>query len=562
MGEMTRPSIAVPRMDSSTFSEWITGPVAGFSARSRDWLWLLSALLPAILAVASCPQWTTQDGPAHVYNAHLLNQLAAGDTWLSSFFEARWTPLPNWAGHLLLMGWLSVLPAVWAERFVSLLTLGLVSGSVLVLRHRLHPDRSAAWTAPAAAVVGLNMAWLMGFTSFLLGVGVWAWSLAVWWNGRDRPRRLWAIQLAALVILGYACHLVTFGLIVGSLGLLMVATPPTERCSWRARWGWTLVGVAPFIPLFLLYRALATGQGPFQPIWEHPWLSLSPSVWATRLGWVDPISLASKVVLPFRHESRPWHALLTPAPWWSAGLLVGLMGAWSHRQREHRGWWLLASGLLAGGLLGPDSLGLDHGHYLPQRLALLGLLLLLVLAQPPRVVWLARVGLCVGLAAWLMQTAFVWDYAQLCRVRVTAWERLALEIGAKQRIGTLLLESQVPFRSNPLLHVDCRLGVGTGNIIWSNYETTYYYFPIRYRYGVVTPPAREFERIARLDGPANAEERRKRWLALLEEHHERIDRVVIWGRSEVDDDHLTRITARWFPSFDSTNDQKLRISSH
>jgi len=43
------------------------------------------------------------------------------------------------------------------------------------------------------------------------------------------------------------------------------------------------------------------------------------------------------------------------------------------------------------------------------------------------------------------------------------------------------------FRSNPLLHADNLLGIGTGNIIWNNYETRYYYFPVQFRPEVARP---------------------------------------------------------------------------
>jgi cobalt-zinc-cadmium efflux system protein len=35
------------------------------------------------------------------------------------------------------------------------------------------------------------------------------------------------------------------------------------------------------------------------------------------------------------------------------------------------------------------------------------------------------------------------------------------------------------FRANPLVHLDCWLGVDTQNVVWSNYEAAYYYFPVR-----------------------------------------------------------------------------------
>jgi len=117
-------------------------------------------------------------------------------------------------------------------------------------------------------------------------------------------------------------------------------------------------------------------------------------------------------------------------------------------------------------------------------------------------------------------------------------------VGKRQRIATLLAQPQLRerFRSNPLLHADCLLGLGTGNVIWSNYETRHYYFPVQFRDGFDRPDAGELERIDLRDDPRDAASRARSWEDLLERHHASIDVLVVWGS----DPRLDAINARWF----------------
>jgi hypothetical protein len=211
--------------------------------------------------------------------------------------------------------------------------------------------------------------------------------------------------------------------------------------------------------------------------------------------------------------------------------------------RERRGWFALAGLLLLGGLLGPDTLGPKHGNYLSQRVLLQGLAALvpaldLGIGRP-----LGKLGAGALVIALALQSAFVWDYALRSDRLVGAFMGAAPHVGTDRRVGTLLLDLRQRYRANPLLHVDNLLGVGTGNVVWNNYEAAHYYFPVRVREDVPHPPPLAFEDVALLDDPAFAGRRAARWAALLAEHRDAIDVLVVWGR---DPGGLDEITARWF----------------
>jgi hypothetical protein len=138
----------------------------------------------------------------------------------------------------------------------------------------------------------------------------------------------------------------------------------------------------------------------------------------------------------------------------------------------------------------------------------------------------------------------VWDYALEAQRIAGAYRRARATVGEGQRVAALPVQllPRRRTRANALLHADCLLGIGTGNIIWGNYETRYYYFPIQFRAGLDRPDAGVLEAIALGDDPRDAATRAARWEALLARHHAAIDVLVVWGT----DPRLDAINAHWF----------------
>ena len=496
---------------------------------------LTLAILPALAAVWSVPWFITQDGPAHLYNARILADSLGRGSGLGGFYRVRWEPLPNWAGHLTLLGLVEALTPAQANRVATSATLVGLAAAVAWLRWRVRGWRGMALAGPMAALLAMNVAWLLGFTSFLLGACLFPITLGVWWAGRAGfgPRRAGA--LGALMVAGYACHPVSLGLTVVGLMVLAAATPAPTRSAAARRWGWTLAGIAPLGLLGVIYRGLMSrGGGAFAPEWGHLADPRSLDSWVTQAGWADPISLASKLVAPFVGGQAWGYAALAPVLWLAAALAtwIGAMvlrAGTSPGAGERRGWWLLAALLVAGGLACPDTLGPSHGNYLPQRVVLLGLVALVPALDldPSRVS--GRVGglaLAVGLA---VQSAFVWEYARTADRVAGAFERAGAEVGAGRRVATRLVGIRGRFRANPLLHADNLLGASGGVVLWSNYETRHYYFPVQFRPGLRRPDAGELEAITLMDAPGDARLRAARWRRLVEEYADAIDVLLVWG---------------------------------
>jgi hypothetical protein len=83
-------------------------------------------------------------------------------------------------------------------------------------------------------------------------------------------------------------------------------------------------------------------------------------------------------------------------------------------------------------------------------------------------------------------------------------------------------------------------------VVWNNYETAHYYFPVKVRPGLDHPPALEFEEIALHDSPGQADDRARSWERLLRDHGRSIDVILEWGG----DPGLDAINAREYePTF-------------
>lgn len=524
----------------------------------RDSVVVLLMVAPALAAVWTVPWFTTQDGLAHLYNASILVDSLRGGSTFGDWYQVHWDPLPNWGGHVTLMGLLMVVPPRTADRVMSSLMLVGVALAVAWLRRRTAPEASS-WTAAAlAALSAASFSWLMGFASFQFGVCLFAITLGVWWPARDdlRPGRMAAI--AGLLTVGYFCHLVSAGLTVFALGILALAAPSPSRSSfWRMRVGRLSICLAPLGVLVLIYLRLAQRGGTMSPRFAKPEDLLAVEGWMGRIGWLDPISFAVKDVLPFTDRISPAFAVFNPLVWLSAStillVLAALTSSGGDRSGvgERRAWLLLSAALLAMGVFGPDSMGVGHGDYLPQRVALLALVTAVPAIGPSSRSKLGRLGGAAMLAAVVLQGVGVWDYAAYCQRTVAPVAETASRVGRGVRIAALLGDIRTRFRVNPVLHAPDWLGVG-GNVVWNNYETRHYYFPVQFKPGLVRPDSYKLEAIA-LAGPVAWEVGTSFWEEELSRSHEAIDVVVAWRSFP----QLDTVTARWFEPVERLGDVTL-----
>jgi hypothetical protein len=234
-------------------------------------------------------------------------------------------------GQLGLLGLLQVLPAWAADRMMTTITLIGFGASILWLRWKAVGNRGLNLAVLLCALLSINLCWIYGFTSYMLGACLYAITIGVWWGYRERLGAGRICLLGALLFVGFFCHPVTVGLTALSLLFLSILAPieGIDGASWQWRGRLlrlvkTSISVIPVILLVLNYRQISAQGGPMAPIgdqWTNP---LSPKTWIRQVLAAEPISICRKLVVPFTEWTGPAAILLLPIVWFAIAVTIWL----------------------------------------------------------------------------------------------------------------------------------------------------------------------------------------------------------------------------------------------
>lgn len=217
----------------------------GAYALHESLLWYALLLLAHLTLIWALPYFPSQDGPSHLYNLAILNDLLHGGSVWGRFYEHQLRLTPNLGFHLAAYPLLQFLPPQATEgSFLSLYLLVLAG----VVPYLLRSFQRRAF--PLSFVVFplvFNFTLLMGFYSYCLAAVLFLAALACTWRTRERPswQRLFICTGMGAVL--YLSHLTACALFAGAVVLLPVAEG--EGKSPAARFA---KGVLLALPLFLL----------------------------------------------------------------------------------------------------------------------------------------------------------------------------------------------------------------------------------------------------------------------------------------------------------------------
>lgn len=216
-------------------------------------------LLLNLWPVLSHRYYPTLDGPAHLYNASLVNHMVAHETPnMEAVFAFNPKLVPNWTSHLILSAFLLVSPPHWAEKlFLILYLIGLPLAFRALVR-TLAP-RSMLGTFLIFPLT-YSAIFIYGFYNFSLGLIFFLWSLKFWINNRTHLKGTKLITLCSLMVLTYFTHAAIFGLTWLACGWISLNDFLADRRSrssmksslvrlWGQLWPLALFGIPGLLAL-------------------------------------------------------------------------------------------------------------------------------------------------------------------------------------------------------------------------------------------------------------------------------------------------------------------------
>lgn len=495
---------------------------------------VLLFLMPVMIGVLIFGGAMTQDGPAHLASAKIANEYLEGLPTVRAVYRLQMQPIPNWAGQALGMAVVKTMPVFWANRAMNLAGLLLPAlGLVWLVQSVQKTVHNQSWTmALWISLIATNVVWTFGFSSFLIGLGL-AWvQLGLVWRWRESRAVFTSVLLAIGWILLFLSHLVAFalgGLVFGCVLFL------SREFTWSVRRRQVFATV-PSLFLLMNYRRMSSGSK-LELIWEHwDWSQwYVPANWAKQLGWVDPISLASKCWIPILEREHAGAIFVQPVFWFVVAS-IGL--GWSMIQNRNQGTigrpsrlgWavgLLFIGLL--GILGPDTLGKDQGHYLQQRL-LLATLSLVVLFWPADVKKWVKL---VFMVAWLFQCVNAVEFLRKSGSFTQTTSPFYAQVQQGDRIVALVDAEPWAYRANPRMHVDALLVFGAMDVAsWNLYEASHRYFPVVFRNAPTGMTATDLEAISLMRGDDDLAERQLAIDQAIDSAKNNADKIFVIGSED------------------------------
>jgi hypothetical protein len=419
--------------------------------------------------VALAPIWSasylpTSDGPSHLYNSWVLNQLVRGSHGpVADWFAIDWRPLPNWIGDAVMALLMIVVPPLIAEKI-------LVSGIVLLFLYAIWRfagavDEERRGFAFLAFPFAYNLLLQQGFYNFCISAALYFLVLAVWWKRRDTPDGRTIAIVAGLLLLCYFSHPMSTILAIGSIGILWLATLPGRPPATHARHLIALLPVLPLLAWFFrvqgvsLARAPVSAAGLFSYIMRM-WVLLTFDEFQAKLGFALFIALAALIIVTLIR--RRWR--------WSEGDAFILV--------------TLALVLIYARTPATSS----GGTMLMERMALFVVLSPIVWLAPrfPRRAMIAFV-ILFSLVSVAYTGYLVRRYRGLSR-RVTEMVRSADAIGNDTAFVPLIrdVRPRGSFVAVQMHAIDYA-AIEKGSVDIANYEAAAGYFPIRFRPGNAPP---------------------------------------------------------------------------
>ncbi len=416
------------------------------------------------------PYFPTQDGPSHIYNLVILQDLLNGGKEWGSFFSYQLHAVPNLGFNLLAYPILHFFPPLVVEKlFVSIYIV--LMGVAVPVFLRTFNKPSLPFTYLVFPVV-FNFTLLMGFYSYAIAVPLFLLAFSLSWKIRNRSTacKFVCFNLAGFTIFYF--HLIPFAFFLLSLMAIAIA----QSSGYKRKIAdllKLLITISPSILNLFFYL-----QGTKSPLPDFSYLlSLSRHIYLlTELFFFSTVNFS------------PWQIL--PASLFM--FLIVLFGYLSLKDifqkilqdinipASEKPLICMALFLFLIYLLAPFRFG--DGCFFNQRFPWVILLITLPLLRIPETFFWKRFGSIViaGIAGlfFAFNAVILWQQS----VKVEKFlSGLHAELPKGAFVMTYKTRGPEWSRVDVLLHAASYYGIFRGCVDIGNYEAGLYYFPVRFK---------------------------------------------------------------------------------
>ncbi len=518
----------------------------------------------ALIGFCSLPIWyfqyyVNQDGSPHLYNSYILVELLSGNDSFTSIYRINPYPIPNLTGHWIMAAFSLVFsPFVVSKLMISLTFAGIVGGCGW-LRLQTAGREGVGISLLIGCTLAFNWLWFLGFYNFILGLIGFAFTIGLFWKWREDLSYRKAVLLSILVLLVYFSHLISFGMLFGSV--LVISAFELNKARKRNIL-LALAAFGPTFPLLISYKILLDSGEPVSATWNFLRDTFSISDWIVHLRAADPLQLLSRKAFPFYSGDSEAFVVFSSLFWVFIIIAAILVASWFYRRSSdirlvEKLPWLILFGLsVLFWLFSPDDFGKTHGSYLRERVLLSGLICFIPIYGIEGVKWLKRIVCAVLGAIIIFQTCVLWEFSASSQKSVQDYLAAKPFIREDDRLASIVfVENSCRYRANPLSNLNPLLGIGKDTRIWDNYELGYYLFPVVARsideqYFIYD--FRQANVLDLCDPNEDAAKKLQKLKTMFEIHHQKISVLLIWNG----DERVMPIINKWFelePHFGNGN---------
>lgn len=430
------------------------------------WYWAL--LLAQVLLVWLLPWFPTQDGPSHIYNAAILNDLLHGGKEWGTYYRYELRPAPNMGFNLIFVPLLAVVSPLIAEKLFLTIYLLLTGCAVPLLIDSFAPARPRTIQLLAIPVM-FNFTLMMGFYSYTIAVPAFLIAFALAWRIRTSSFLAQAAFCSLAGIIIFFLHLIPF--IFFLISLLSIAVADTRER--RVTFGHFFRRITMMLPLLVLLA-----------LYLFRSRSATPPDFSYLLSGSRLLALLADLVTFSTLSLSPWQLLPATAGMFVVAIVtVSLARDFrSDRLQLDAGQWavLLSAAALTGiYFLAPFRFG--GGSFFNDRFPWVIILVLLPLLAcvSNRSASIVRVAL---ISAGILSVATNAVVFRQQSDEVSAFLS-GLRSGCTKGDGISLYRTALPPwpKVDVLLHAPSYYGIFNGCVDLGNYETGLSYFPVRFR---------------------------------------------------------------------------------